>query len=172
MSLTVRCQNLIGSYGWTHNTFILIGSCNKHPNIQRCKATKIHTHTPLTYKLFFQNTSIMGNLRNTNGQFWNWLVHKEVFTVFKSLVCLFLVLVHQENFIPKAFVFAPVKCRINYCAKKSTMHKLWQIMKYLNWPDDNIMTKLWPRNPIKSVSNGFKAFSGTLDSWQLPCEFY
>ena len=43
-------------------------------------------------------------------------------------------------------------------AKKSTMHKLWQIIKYLNRRDDNITTKLWPRNPIKLVLNGFKAF--------------
>ena len=43
---------------------------------------------------------------------------------FEKNICLFLVLVHQENFIPKVFVFAPVKCQIEYCAKKSTMHKL------------------------------------------------
>ena len=29
----------------------------------------------------------MSYMRIANGQFWNWLVHKEVFTVFKSLVC-------------------------------------------------------------------------------------
>ena len=51
-----------------------------------------------------------------------------------------------------------VKCWIEYRAKKSTTHKLWQIMKHLNWRDDNRITKLWPRNPIKLVSNGFKAF--------------
>ena len=51
-----------------------------------------------------------------------------------------------------------VKCPIEYRAKKSTTHKLWQIMKYLNRRDDNIMTKLWPWNPIKLVSNEFKAF--------------
>ena len=69
-----RCQDLIGSLASTHSTFNLIGSCNKHPNIesykdtklqsykvtklQRYKATKIHTLTPLTYELFFQNSSI------------------------------------------------------------------------------------------------------------------
>ena len=60
-----RCQDLIGSLASTHSTFNLIGSCNKHPNIQsykvtklqRYKATKIHTLTPLTYELFFQNSS-------------------------------------------------------------------------------------------------------------------
>ena len=57
MSLTVRCQNLVGSYAWTHSTFNLIGSCNKHPNIQRHKAIKTHTLKPLTYELFFQNSS-------------------------------------------------------------------------------------------------------------------
>ena len=41
----------------THSTFNLIGSCNKHPNIQSHKATKIHTLTPLTYELFLQNSS-------------------------------------------------------------------------------------------------------------------
>ena len=52
-SLTVRCQNLIGSYVSTHSTFNLIGPRNKHPNIQSHKATKIHTPKPLTYELFF-----------------------------------------------------------------------------------------------------------------------
>ena len=56
-SLTVRCQNLIGSYASTHSTFNLIGPCDKHPNIQSHKATKIHTTKPLTYELFFQNNS-------------------------------------------------------------------------------------------------------------------
>ena len=40
----------------TQGTFNLIGSCNKHPNIQSHKATKIDTLTPLTYELFFQNS--------------------------------------------------------------------------------------------------------------------
>ena len=52
---SVRCQNLIGSYASTHSTFNLIGSCNRNPNTQ---ATKIHTLKPLTYRLFFQNSSI------------------------------------------------------------------------------------------------------------------
>ena len=52
-SLTVRSQNLIGSYVSTHSTFNLIGPCNKHANIQSQKATKIHTPKPLTYELFF-----------------------------------------------------------------------------------------------------------------------
>ena len=52
-----RCQDLIGSYASTHSTFNLIGSCNKHPNIQSHKATKIHALTPLTYELFFLNSS-------------------------------------------------------------------------------------------------------------------
>ena len=43
-----RCQDLIGSWASTHSTFNLIGSCNKHLNIQSHKATKIHTLTPLT----------------------------------------------------------------------------------------------------------------------------
>ena len=75
-----RCQDLIGSSASTHSTFNIVGSCNKHPNIQRCKATKTYTLTPLTYELFFQNSSILGNVRIANGQFWDWLVHK-------SLVC-------------------------------------------------------------------------------------
>ena len=66
MSCLSRCQDLIGSLASTHSTFNLIGSCNTHPNIQsyrdtklqRYKATKIHTLTPLTYELFFQNSSI------------------------------------------------------------------------------------------------------------------
>ena len=37
ISLTVRWQNLIGSYPSTHSTFNLIGPCNKHPNIQSHK---------------------------------------------------------------------------------------------------------------------------------------
>ena len=65
MSFLSRCQDLIGSLASTHSTFNLIGSCKKHPNIQsykntklqRYKATKIHTLTPLTYELFFQNSS-------------------------------------------------------------------------------------------------------------------
>ena len=56
-SLTVRSQNLIGSYVSTHSTFNLIGPCNRHPHIQSQKATKIHTPKPLTYELFFQNIS-------------------------------------------------------------------------------------------------------------------
>ena len=47
-------------------------------------------------------------------------------------ICLFLVLVHQENFILKVFVFAPVKCRIEYRAKKSTMHKLTSESNYIS----------------------------------------
>ena len=50
-SLTVRSQNLIGSYVSTHSTFNLIGPCNRHPNIQSQKATKIHTPKPLTFKI-------------------------------------------------------------------------------------------------------------------------
>ena len=57
MSLTVRCQNLIGSYASTHSTFNLIGPCIKHPNTQSRKATKIRALKPLTYELFFQNSS-------------------------------------------------------------------------------------------------------------------
>ena len=34
-----------------------------------------------------QTRCIMGDEQIANGQFWNWLVHKEVFTVFKLLVC-------------------------------------------------------------------------------------
>ena len=49
-----RCQDLISSEALTHSTFNLIGSCNKH---RTYKATKIHTLTPLTYELFFQNSS-------------------------------------------------------------------------------------------------------------------
>ena len=41
------------------STFNLIGSSNKHPNIQSHKVTKIHKLTPLTYELFFQNSSKM-----------------------------------------------------------------------------------------------------------------
>ena len=41
MPCLIRCQDLIGSQASTHSTFNLIGSCNKHPNIQR----------------FFQNSS-------------------------------------------------------------------------------------------------------------------
>ena len=37
-----------------HSTFNLIGSCNKHSNIQSHKVTKIHKLTPLTYELFFK----------------------------------------------------------------------------------------------------------------------
>ena len=32
----------------------LLALAKKHPNIQRSKATKIHTLTPLTYERFFQ----------------------------------------------------------------------------------------------------------------------
>ena len=54
-SLTVRSQNLIGSYVSTHSTFNLIGPCNRHPNIQSQKATKIHpNHRHMSY--FFKIT--------------------------------------------------------------------------------------------------------------------
>ena len=33
--------------------------------------------------------------------------------------------------------FSPVKCRIEYRTKKSTTHKLWQIIKFLSRYDDN-----------------------------------
>ena len=53
MSLTVRCQNLIGSYTSTHSSFNLIGPRNKYPNIQIHKDTyQEHTLKPLTYELF------------------------------------------------------------------------------------------------------------------------
>ena len=48
---------LEGQNASTHSTFNLIASCNKHPNIQSHKATKIYTLTPLTYDIFFQNSS-------------------------------------------------------------------------------------------------------------------
>ena len=54
----VRCQNRIGSYASTHRTFNLIGSCNRNPNTQSHKDTKIHTLKLSTYELFFQNSSI------------------------------------------------------------------------------------------------------------------
>ena len=59
----VRCQNFIGSYASTHSTFNLIGPCNRRPNTQGHKATKIHTFKPLTYELFFQNSSIRVRVR-------------------------------------------------------------------------------------------------------------
>ena len=34
-----------------------------------------------------QTRCIMGDVQIANGQFWNWLVHKGGFTVFKLLVC-------------------------------------------------------------------------------------
>ena len=40
-----------------HSTFNLIGPCNTHPNKQTHKPTKIHTLTPLTYEICFQNSS-------------------------------------------------------------------------------------------------------------------
>ena len=56
----VRCQDLFGSYAPTHIAFNLLGPYNKHPNIPSYKDTKpIHTLKPLTYKLFFQNSSII-----------------------------------------------------------------------------------------------------------------
>ena len=57
----VRCQNLIGSYAPTHITFNLLGPYNKHSNIQSYKATKKHMLKPLTYELFFQNSSIISD---------------------------------------------------------------------------------------------------------------
>ena len=39
-----RCQDLIGSLASTHSTFNLIGSCNKHPNIQSHKDTKLQRY--------------------------------------------------------------------------------------------------------------------------------
>ena len=47
-------------YASTHSTFNLIGPCNKHPNIQSHKATKIRTPKPLTYELFFQQPAQHG----------------------------------------------------------------------------------------------------------------
>ena len=53
MLLTVRCQNLIGSYTSTHSSFNLIGPRNKYPNIQIYKDTyQAHTLKPLTDELF------------------------------------------------------------------------------------------------------------------------
>ena len=42
----------------------LLQKTSEHTKIQRYKATKIHTLTPLTYELFFQNSSIMGQRGN------------------------------------------------------------------------------------------------------------
>ena len=65
-----RCQNLIiGTYASTHSTFNLIGPCNKHLNIQRYKGTNIHTLKPLTYELFFQNSSKSNRIMKQNNSF-------------------------------------------------------------------------------------------------------
>ena len=42
----------------------LLQKTSEHTKIQRYKATKILTLTPLTYELFFQNSSIMGQRGN------------------------------------------------------------------------------------------------------------
>ena len=62
MSYLNRCQDLIGSLASTHSTFNLIGSCNKHSNvnIQRYKDAKPQRyicshHWHMSY--FFQNSS-------------------------------------------------------------------------------------------------------------------
>ena len=47
-------------------------SSNKHPNIQRYKATKIHTLTPLTYELFFQNSSKRKRKLGSTGERNPW----------------------------------------------------------------------------------------------------
>ena len=50
-----RWQDLIGSYASTHSTFTLLGSCNKHPNIQ---SHKIQSHKDTyahTISQFFLN---------------------------------------------------------------------------------------------------------------------
>ena len=44
-----RCQNLIVSYESIHCTFNLIGPCNRNPNTQSHKASKIHSLKLLTY---------------------------------------------------------------------------------------------------------------------------
>ena len=67
MLLTVRCQNLIGSYTSTHSSFNLIGPRNKYPNIQIHKDTyQQHTLKPLTYELFIAQK--WASLASSEGQ--------------------------------------------------------------------------------------------------------
>ena len=44
----------------------LLQQTSEHTKLQRYKATKIHTLTPLTYELFFQNSSIIYPLSSPN----------------------------------------------------------------------------------------------------------
>ena len=51
--------------------------------------------------------------------------------------------VWRENTVSKPkhyvwFFLIKLPCKVQYRAKKSTTHKLWQIMKFLNGPDDNL----------------------------------
>ena len=64
-----RCQDLIGSQVLTHSTFNLIGSCNKHPNIQSHKDTKPqryirshHWHMSYFFKIAQKNRGSVNRL--------------------------------------------------------------------------------------------------------------
>ena len=77
------------------STLNLIGSRNKHPNIQSHKATKIHTLTPLTYELFFQNSSKMDLQRDGN-----WFYRKKTTSLITNSL--------------QTTKLAPFKCEISY----------------------------------------------------------
>ena len=67
MSLTVRCQKI--SLVPTHQLIVPSTLLAPTTNIRTHKATKIHTLEPLTYELFFQNSSkgVWGLVEITNG---------------------------------------------------------------------------------------------------------
>ena len=72
-----------------HSAFYLIVPCNTHPYRQSHKATKIHTLTPPTYELFFQNSSkkewISLKPHEHRGGYWRkklpWTILEEQFSV-------------------------------------------------------------------------------------------
>ena len=105
-----RCQDLIGSWASTHSTFNLIGSCNKHLNIQSHKATKIHTFTPLTYELFFQNSSKRkGKKKNDKSELTRQLTWIMCCVYSPGLFLMFIIL-SFFFFLPRWNIFCDVTC--------------------------------------------------------------
>ena len=92
-----------------HSTFNLIGPCNTHPN----KATKIHTLTPLTYELFFQNSSI--NTNNVYSQLpWreeNTTYQPRWYEIFRHKFIMLIWLPEQQHepclYTPSKSVYIP-----------------------------------------------------------------
>ena len=124
-----------------HSTFNLIGPCNTHPNRQSHKATKIHTLTaaPLTYELFFRNSSKRGKLSAFS-------LH-----LFKSALPLIplgrpdtgLKLL-QATDLQVSFVVARRFWRILEDSGRDNSEKIRQVLRHFHWQAIDVLIVLQP----------------------------